>query len=585
MEVMVRRLKFLVFTSIVISGVVLFAGLAPVAQAQAADTVFFYIDSGFDRTSRTRVSGSLRYEGTHAQFYVEDVYWNGLSSSSRAVTASNLADMSDSFDSVIYPEVTGVFGTEWNPGIDNNPKITVLITQMKDNIGGYFREEDELKRSQIANSNEREMLYLNTDFLGSTRNMKAFLAHELQHLIHYNQKSRLRNVREEVWVNEMMSEVASSIAGLNDIYRGSNLQSRVSTFLDSPGDDMTRWNNQKEDYGVASMFGHYLLGKYGEGFFTALSQSSEKEFEAINEALDAVGADVRFEDVFNNWVTASLVNNCAVGPARTFCYLYQNLGYDNLHITFNTGAEGGSRISQTDASFPWQGNWYSYSTNIEPTRPDDHIFVFTLNKAQGANFSVPYVVYPVSGLPQVFYMNFNGNTGKFYFEDFGYKYDQVVVMPVFQNFTGTAPLTNYSLTAEITTTIPPDATKSIIATDTAPLNLPDGSLVREENSDKVYIIKDASGGGKYKRWIQAPEIIDMYGHLSWDNVIVVASGALGGYEEVSVIRFIGDPRVYVVSASGEKSWIETEQEFLGLGYTFDMVYEVNEREFNFYKTI
>ncbi|MEX0877571.1 MAG: hypothetical protein WDZ40_01750 [Candidatus Spechtbacterales bacterium] len=581
------KVKNKVFLGIVVGGVflLLLVFASHSAYAQTSGSVLFHVDSGFDNSTRSSVSATLRHESERAYFYVEDDYWSSVSLSTRSGALSNLDDIGDNFDLEIYPKVTDVFGIEWTPGIDNDPKTTVLITNMREGIGGYFREEDEIKRTQAPTSNEREILYLNSDFLGNPLYLKSFLAHELQHLIHYNQKNRLLNVREELWVNEMMSEVAPTIAGLNDTYQGSNLQSRVRTFLGNPSDDMTRWNNDQADYGVVSMLGHYLYGRYGDDFFTALIKSDNSGILGINDALESVGADKKFQDVFNNWVIASLVNNCTVSPVNAYCYRNPNLNYNNLHITFEGAKEGGKIISQSDTTFPWQGNWKSYSREAVVEQPDDHVFVLTFNKPQGSLFTVPYAVYPYSGPPQIFYMELSGNSGKFYLEDFGYKYGEVVLMPVLQNFLGNTPLVNYSITAEITETVPLDATKSMVATESAPVFFPDGALVREEGNDRVYIIKNTPEGNSYKRWVQAPQIIDMYGHLSWDNVLVVDRGVLDEYEDVSVIRYTGDRRVYIVSATGEKSWITTEEEFLGLGLRFDMVYEINEREFNFYATL
>ncbi len=44
-------------------------------------------------------------------------------------------------------------------------KITILLTQTKDDFGGYFNTGDEYPKVQVPTSNEREMLYFNVDYI------------------------------------------------------------------------------------------------------------------------------------------------------------------------------------------------------------------------------------------------------------------------------------------------------------------------------------------------------------------------------------------------------------------------------------
>src|SRR3989344_4549977 len=101
--------------------------LVSVSAAQA-QSVIFRVDQGFDQYNRTQLTATLQLEGQKAQYYIEDTYWNGQSGTSRAQILSTLDDVSSSFDGQIYPAVTGVFGSEWNPGIDGSSKITILIS-------------------------------------------------------------------------------------------------------------------------------------------------------------------------------------------------------------------------------------------------------------------------------------------------------------------------------------------------------------------------------------------------------------------------------------------------------------------------
>lgn len=563
--------KKILLASIVLSGVVF------VFTAQAnAQTVTFFVDSNFDKFSRGSITATQRVEGARARYFIEDPYWNSLSASSQNTTLSRIEELSDVFDSQIYPNVTRVFGTEWNPGIDGDSKITILIMQMRNSFGGYFASINELSRTQASNSNEREMFYLPTVFLGSARQLHAFAAHEFQHLVNYNQKNRLQNVTEETWLNELMSEIAPTVSDLNTPFSESYLQDRLQTFLKAPGTPLTRWENTGNDYGLVSMFGHYLLDRFGERFYTELMQNPAKGIESINAALAALGRVQKFEDIFSDWVVSVLLNNCSVAPVNTFCYLNPGLGADNLLITFTPGTESAKVIEDTATTFAWQGNWLSYTRDIADTTSEDPVFIFTITKPTGRDFAVPYVVYPQQGLPQVYYATFSGDTAKFYVNDFGEEISRIDVMPIYQEFGTSISTATYSVRAEVSATIPADATQSVAAKDVA-INIPDGSLIRAEGDTKVYITK-----GLYKRWVQDAAIIDMYGHLRWEDIITVSPSTLDKYQTVSLVRLANDPRVFWISLANTKVWIQTKEEFLAEGYKFDMVYEINEREFNFF---
>ena len=54
------------------------------------------------------------------------------------------------------------------------------------------------------------MIHVNVDFIFDRR-IKDFIAHELQHLINWNQKERLVDLKEDVWLNEMRSEYVPSL--------------------------------------------------------------------------------------------------------------------------------------------------------------------------------------------------------------------------------------------------------------------------------------------------------------------------------------------------------------------------------------
>lgn len=529
----------------------------------------FFIDSGFDKFGRDKIQASKLYTGNKAEYYVEDIYFNTLSSAYRIKLLSDISALSDIFDKQIYDNLTAVFGLPWIPGIDNNIKITILFTQTTNELGGYFRNEDGYSKDRIPTSNMREMMYIDVGEVGLSHT-EEFLAHELQHLINFNQKTRLKGKNEERWLNELMSEVAPAIAGLPRDFSDSNLERRVEKFLENPTNSFVSWQSNSQDYAAVSIFGRYLYGQFGANLFTQIINSNEVGEEAINEALSSLGSSKTFDEVFLDWSIAILVNDCSLG--RRYCYADPDLGYENLHITFGSGIEAGDVILDSGTIEPFAANWFWFADDIESMRPEKHVFFYDLEFDIGKNTTLAYVTYPKDSRPSINFFDVRNEEGSFAFEDFGFKYGKVVVI-LSNRGVGSAEYTHLATTRK---ELPNYTTMS-----SSPI-LHDGDLAREVGDEKVYIIKKR-GGKLYKRWLQDASIMDMYGHLRWEAVKKVAAGELDKYLTSNVIRFIGDPRVYRVFSDNSKRWITTEQEFLSLGYSFDMVYEVNERESEFYK--
>ncbi len=111
-------------------------------------------------------------------------------------------------------------------------------------------------------------------------------------------------------------------------------------------------------------------------------------------------------------------------------------------------------------------------------------------------------------------------------------------------------------------------------------NINDGDLVRVAGGTKVYAVK-----GNYRRWIQSAEIFKFYPHFSFSAVKEITLEQLQSYVQSWLIRADGDTKVYEINGDGTKHWINiSAQKFSDSGRLWDMVYIVNARERNFYKT-
>lgn len=108
----------------------------------------------------------------------------------------------------------------------------------------------------------------------------------------------------------------------------------------------------------------------------------------------------------------------------------------------------------------------------------------------------------------------------------------------------------------------------------------DGSLIRAQDDYKVYVIS-----GKYKRWIQAGEIFKFYPHFGWNSIEIVTPAARDYYQDSFLVRVEGDYKVYEINGDRTKHHLEmTAERFSASGRKWDMVYVINKKESDFYKT-
>jgi len=290
--------------------------------------VNFFVEPDYDISHRESLSATLRHIGVKAYFYIEDKWWNTLSDQEKQETLDNITALSQEFDKNIYPTLTNTYGTEWKPGIDKDYRITILFHQMKEEIGGYNRSIDEYLRVQAPESNQREMIYLNVDYL-PTSLIKSYLAHEFTHLITFYQKEKLLGTQEEIWLNEARADYSPTLLGYDDELSGSNLEARIKEFLNSPNDSLCEWKNKKADYGVVNLFTQYLVDHYGIEILKDSLHTKKTGIEAINYALKKNGFEKTFQDIFLDWVLALYLNDCSYG--LYYCFKSENL--KNFKIT------------------------------------------------------------------------------------------------------------------------------------------------------------------------------------------------------------------------------------------------------------
>jgi len=406
--------------------ILIFIFLPFLVQAQSlGEKVSFFVEESYDLEGRSQLSATLRKISNQLYFYLDDQWWEGLTESEKNQVNQALDFLALEFEGKIYPTLTGIFGTEWKPGIDNDLKITLLFHPLPEEAGGYFRTADEYSRSEFQDSNQREMLYLNAKLLGTQR-LKSYLAHEFMHLITFNQKEKTYQVSDEVWLNELRAEYVSTLLGYDSPYSGSNLEHRVSQFLEKPYDPLTEWQNQPADYGVLNLFSQYLVDHYGLFVLRDSLKTSRVGIPSLNQALKAGGFSKDFSQIFTDWTIAVMINDCKLG--EKYCYLNQNL--KNLKVVPFTNylpQIGDSVLSITNTTKNWAGNWHKFvggkgSLSLEFDGDDQVKFV------------LPYLLQDKQGNYQIKFLDLDSEQrGTILISDFGKKYHSLTILPSIQS--------------------------------------------------------------------------------------------------------------------------------------------------------
>jgi hypothetical protein len=273
-----------------------------------------------------RINAALKAITDSAYVYLED----GAPASDRS-----LRQLAQTFDGRIAPREHQYFGQPWTPGIDGDPHVTLLVMSIRSpggatdplglsgvTIGGFFNDEDEYPiDDHHPYSNEREMVTLNANLDVSSSLVLEVLAHEYQHLIHWN-----ADRSETVWVNEGLSMVAPTVAGV-DPGPTSALGNAIMAFGLDYDNSLTQWGDRGQDgiiadYGAVGLFFTYLGEKYGgPDTFARIVHSREHGIEGVLDGLKEAGYPVAFAELFTRWAVANLADDVTVGdPPGSFGY-------------------------------------------------------------------------------------------------------------------------------------------------------------------------------------------------------------------------------------------------------------------------
>ena len=258
----------------------------------------FYV-TFFSSSGMREVTANLRYPlsdapSGHLNIYVE----SGIS-----VDDWVIESLAREFEHTVYPVINEYFGTESD--IDGNNQVTLLITALDAaNISGYFDSRNQYSNQWVSNSNEREMIYINSQVLGfGLDTVLQTLTHEFTHLVQWNYNWNYSP--DNIWFAEGMAMysgyLVGKVTGQTNYWDFSSIQAYLRSYSSV---SLIEWRQRYEDYGAAYAYMIYLSEHYSPGHLRRLFQDPRtNRLEALGEYL--AGYDTNLEDVLADWAVAN----------------------------------------------------------------------------------------------------------------------------------------------------------------------------------------------------------------------------------------------------------------------------------------
>jgi immune inhibitor A len=256
----------------------------------------------------------LEYKTEHVYMWVED----GV-----RFDRDDLIAAAELFEEHTYPTDRAFFGSEWSPGVDSDPHLSILHARnLGDSVAGYYSSADEFVSPVRDDSNQMEMFYINIENVTVNDDFyNGVLAHEFQHMIHwYNDRN------EETWMNEGFAELAMY---LNDFDVGGS----EWVFAMTPDTQLNSWPEGPgaagANYGAGYLFTSYFLDRFGSEATQALVAHSENSFASVEAVLEELGAGLTYEDLFADWIVANLLDDPTLADGR---YGYEQIDPPSFDI-------------------------------------------------------------------------------------------------------------------------------------------------------------------------------------------------------------------------------------------------------------
>jgi len=252
-------------------------------------------------------SCTVRGMGPNCYVVVEDSQWNVRVNQAQVDSVVNHFEnvsIGPFPDQGIWDLDTTHFGMPPD-NIDLDPRVYILYYDFDVSSDGFFWGFDQ-ECDDVAqfHSNECDVVYMNcSDFDVAGSYLLAVLAHEFEHLIHYNY-----DPGEAAWVDEGLAEVAMWLYGDPD---------NISQFNLNPDRNLTTFGGNWYDYIKSYLFNLYFYERYGgQAALRLITQEPAVSIAGYENVLNALEYTENFEDVFVDWAVANFLDDTTIGDGR-----------------------------------------------------------------------------------------------------------------------------------------------------------------------------------------------------------------------------------------------------------------------------
>lgn len=325
-------------------------------------------------TLKSSITVDTNYGTKTLLIWVSNDSFGDTCTKSRCITQDMVDKLQTHFlqngkDNDIYDWVTNVYGEEWGSEaqkiydgfIGETDEINILFTDIENDDSpnggamGYFYAKDNFKTSVYPNSNEKIMFYIDSVMFANEDNNDFWqketystLAHEFQHMIHFYQKRVIKDISDDTWINEMLSETTEDLIATKINHIGprgvspddgsagyeNNTQGRYPVFNSNNYISLTSWDGTLANYSNVNAFGTYLTRNYGGAkVLHDILYSNKAHEDSIEEATNK-----EFGDLLQEWgeaVILSSIENPEGLPTYNFGD-FLNTTYNN--IEYNLGS-------------------------------------------------------------------------------------------------------------------------------------------------------------------------------------------------------------------------------------------------------
>jgi hypothetical protein len=363
---------------------------APAAPFKIGDKQKFWV-SNVDTNDNFQVAATLKYITAHSYFWAQD----GVK-----VNEGDMKKLMDTFENKLYPTDREFFGSEWTPGVDNDPHVYVLYAGGTGaSNAGYFSSPDEYNPLVHKYSNGHEMFVFNADNVAlSDQYTYGTLAHEFQHMIHWNQD---RN--ESTWMNEGFSVLAEYLNGYPAYFD--------FDFINNPNLNLTDWlpdpGSNGPHYGASFLFLDYFLDRFGDKATQAVVHDQENGLTSVDDTLKnlnitdkTTGKSITADDVVIDWMVTNYLKDGSVGDGRFIYNNYTGSPQAQATTTIDTcpqtamnrtvnqyGAEYIKITCAGDHTLTFTG---STLANLLPTDPHSGKYAFWSNKGDESDMTLTH---------------------------------------------------------------------------------------------------------------------------------------------------------------------------------------------------